>query len=44
MLKKLCQHLAAGLQRLSVRLERAGTVEGLLRPECPVFLRRDVNR
>ena len=44
MLETLRQHLAAGLQRLSVRLERAGTVEGLLRHECPVFLRRDVNR
>ena len=44
MLEKLRQHLAAGLQRLSVRLERAGTVKGLLRRECPVFLRRDVNR
>ena len=33
MLEKLRQHLAAGLQRLSVRLERAGTVKGLLRHE-----------
>ena len=38
MLETLRQHLAAGLQRLSVRLERTGTVEGLLRYECPVFL------
>ena len=38
MLETLRQHLAAGLQRLSVRLERIGTVEGLLRYECPVFL------
>ena len=38
MLEKLRQHLAGGLQRLSVRLERAGTVEGLLRDECSVFL------
>ena len=38
MLEKLRQHLAAGLQRLSVRLEWADTVEGLLRHECPVFL------
>ena len=37
MLEKLRQHLAAGLRRLSVRLERVGTVEGLLRHECPVF-------
>lgn len=44
MLETLRQHLAAGLQRLGVRLERVGTVEGLLHHECPVFLRRDVNR
>ena len=44
MQEELRQHLAAGLQRLSVRMERVGTVEGLPRHECPVFLRRDVNR
>ena len=38
MLETLRQHLAAGLQRLSVCLGRVGTVEGLLRHECPVFL------
>ena len=38
MLETLCQHLAAGLQRLNVCLGRADTVEGLLRPECPVLL------
>ena len=38
MLKKLRQHLAAGLEHLSVRLQRAGTVEGLPRHECSVFL------
>ena len=43
-METLSPHLAAGLQRLSVCLERAGTVEGLLRHECPVCLRRDVDR
>ena len=44
MLETLRQHLATGLPRLSVRLERADTVESLLHHERPVFLRRDVNR
>ena len=38
MLKKLRQHIAAGLEHLSVRLQRAGTVEGLPRHECPVLI------
>ena len=38
MLDKLRQHIATTLQRLSVRLERAGTVEGLPRHECPVLI------
>ena len=38
MLETLRQHLAAGLQHLSVRLERASTVEGLLRHEYPVLI------
>ena len=38
MLETLRHHIAAGLQRLSVRLERAGTVEGLLRHEYPVLI------
>ena len=38
MLKKLRQHLAARLQHLSVRLQRAGTVESLPRHECPVLI------
>ena len=38
MLKKLRQHIVAGLEHLSVRLQRAGTVEGLPRHECPVLI------
>ena len=38
MLETLRQHLAADLQRLSVRLQRVGTVEGLPRHECPVLI------
>ena len=38
MLKKLRQHIAAGLQHLSIRLERVGTVKGLPRHECPVLI------
>lgn len=38
MLETLRQHIAAGLQNLSVRLERASTVEGLPRHECPVLI------
>ena len=38
MLKKLRQHIAAGLEHLSVRLQRVGTVEGLPRHECPVLI------
>ena len=38
MLEKLRQHLAVDLQRLSVRLQRVGTVKGLPRHECPVLI------
>ena len=38
MLETLRQHIAAGLQNLSVRLQRASTVEGLPRHECPVLI------
>ena len=38
MLKKLRHHIATGLQKLSVRLERASTAENLPRHECPVLI------
>ena len=38
MLDKLRQHIAASLQNLSVRLQRAGAVECLSRHECPVLI------
>ena len=38
MLKKLRRRIAAGLQHLSIRLQRAGAVEGLPRHECPVLI------
>ncbi len=38
MLKTLRRHIAAGLHHLSVRLQRAGTVEGLPRHEYPVLI------
>ena len=38
MLETLRHHIAAGLQHLSIRLERADTVEGLPRHEYPVLI------
>ncbi len=38
MLETLRQNLAAGLQHLSVRLQRAGTIERLPHHECPVLI------
>ena len=38
MLGTLRHHIATRLQRLSVRLQRAGTVKGLPRHECPVLI------
>ena len=38
MLEILRQHIATTLQHLSVHLQRAGTVEGLPRHECPVLI------
>ena len=38
MLETLRQHLAGGLQRLSARLQRADTIDRLLRHECPVLI------
>ena len=38
MLETLRQHLAAGLQHLSVRLQRADTIDRLPRHECPVLI------
>ena len=38
MIEKLRRYIAAGLQHLSIRLERAGTVEGLPRHEYPVLI------
>ena len=38
MLETLRQRIAAGLQHLSIRLQRAGAVESLPRYECPVLI------
>ncbi|MCY3668035.1 MAG: glycosyltransferase [Gemmatimonadetes bacterium] len=38
MLETLRQNLATGLQHLSVRLQRAGTIERLPHHECPVLI------
>ena len=38
MLETLRQNLAAGLQHLSVHLQRAGTIERLPHHECPVLI------
>ena len=38
MLEILRQYIEAGLQHLSVHLQRAGTVKGLPRHECPVLI------
>ena len=38
MLETLRQHLAAGLQHLSIRLQRADTIDRLPHHECPVLI------